>query len=126
MLADNNALKAHQDKAPAPARTPTPRAPPRAPPKKAPKQPKAPGKAPKAPPKPKRFNEDGAPPPFTTVFKNRCYTCGAVGHGTNDATCPMAGISKDDMDAGMRAKYDAVKLEQKTVRAARAAWGKAN
>ena len=29
MLADNNALKAHQDKAPAPPRAPAPRAPPR-------------------------------------------------------------------------------------------------
>jgi hypothetical protein len=38
----------------------------------------------------------------------------------------MAGISKDDMDADMRAQYDAVKLEAKTVRQARTAWAKAH
>ena len=129
MLADNNALKAHQEKAPAPPRAPTPRAPPRAPPrstKPGKKQPKAPGKAPETPPKKQRFSEVGAPPAFTTVFKNRCYTCGASGHGSTDAECPMAGIKKDDMDADMRAQYDAVKLEAKTVRQARTAWAKAH
>jgi hypothetical protein len=129
MLADNNALKAHQDKAPAPPRAPAPRAPPRVPPRSSKpekQQPKAPPKAPKTTPKKPRFSEVGAPPAFTTVFKNRCYTCGASGHGSNDAECPMAGISKDDMDADMRAQYDAVKLEAKTVRQARTAWAKAH
>ena len=89
--------------------------------------PKTPGKMPAAPPKAKqRFSEDGAPPSFTMAFKSRCYTCGAEGHSSNDQECPMAGISKDDMTADMRAKYDAVKKQQKDVRTARSAWAKAH